>query len=166
MMSLECTQAYATVVAEENPTTADLFTGADPDPEEGESHFVEVKIPPVSTTAPKIDEADDDASDDDDMIIVEPESKELKAAKVELDAPCVPLSLPPQQLEPSSRHPPLLQTRSSSCRRQARHAARDLPRHVDARDRHRDAGREERRQSRGASSSLFLLLLSLHQRAS
>ncbi|GAA5937445.1 hypothetical protein JCM3775_006616 [Rhodotorula graminis] len=89
--NIEELKAYATVVAEENPTTADLFTAADPDPEEGESQFEEVKIPPTrTTTAPKVAKEEDGESDDDDVIIVEPESKEVKKAKVELDAPVAP----------------------------------------------------------------------------
>ncbi|BGP43735.1 ATP-dependent DNA helicase srs2 [Rhodotorula kratochvilovae] len=75
--NIEELKAYAATVAEENPTTADLFTAADP--EEGESQFEEVDIPAAATTGAFAGGAKDEGGDsDDDVIVVEPEVEDEK----------------------------------------------------------------------------------------
>lgn len=80
-------QAYATVVADENPTTADLFTAAAPDPAEADSQFEEMAIPATASTAAFVSggerSAGGDDSDDDDIIIVEPETEPKRTTKRE-----------------------------------------------------------------------------------
>ncbi|GAA5859197.1 hypothetical protein JCM8547_008911 [Rhodosporidiobolus lusitaniae] len=64
-------KSYATIVAEENPTTADLLTALDPDGEggePGESQFEEVSIPPGG--GGKEDESDDEIE------IIEPDAED------------------------------------------------------------------------------------------
>ncbi|GAA6051585.1 hypothetical protein JCM3770_003484 [Rhodotorula araucariae] len=68
--NIEELKAYATVVAEENPTTADLRTAADP--EEADSQFEEVAIPAAATTV-AFAAGEKDEESDDDVIVVEPE---------------------------------------------------------------------------------------------
>ncbi|BGP35653.1 ATP-dependent DNA helicase srs2 [Rhodotorula toruloides] len=83
--NVEELKAYATVVAQENPSTADLATAADP--EEGDSQFEEVAILPKETT-PAIED------DDSDIEIVEspkPKSRRRKGTE-ETEKLEVPLS--------------------------------------------------------------------------
>lgn len=71
------TQAYATTVAEENPTTADLATAADGD-EPGPQQFDEVQIETRSQKTKKEDE---------DLFF--PDDPEDEEDEEEIDMPCV-----------------------------------------------------------------------------
>ncbi|PRQ70529.1 hypothetical protein AAT19DRAFT_11278 [Rhodotorula toruloides] len=124
--NVEELKAYATVVAQENPSTADLATAADP--EEGDSQFEEVTILPKNGS-PAI------KNDDSDIEIVEspkPKSRRRKGSeeteKLEL---------------------------TSSCGR-SDDTARGLPRHVYARHRHGDAGGQGRCEARAEGHDLDL----------
>ncbi|GJN94058.1 hypothetical protein Rhopal_007122-T1 [Rhodotorula paludigena] len=78
--NIEELKAYATVVAEENPSTADLATAIEA--EEGESQFEEVAIPTSRSNGIKAA-----PESDDDVIIVEPADEDEDDEKIE-----VPLS--------------------------------------------------------------------------
>lgn len=140
-------QAYATVVAQENPSTADLATAADP--EDGDSQFEEVAILPK--TGSPINEDDD--SDIEIVDFPKPKSKRRKGSEEteKLEVPCIKLSRRKAQLRLTR---PTWQTEfTSSCGR-SDDPPGGLPRHVHACHRHGNAGGQRRCEARSAFGRL------------